>query len=685
MAFPAQFDLAELDGSNGFVLKGINADDYSGRSVSGAGDINGDGFDDLIIGANRANPNGTYSGQSYVVFGTDASFGPALELSSLDGSNGFALNGIDVGDLLGYSVSGAGDINGDGFDDLIVGANGADPNGTYSGQSYVVFGTDAGFDTSLDLSSLDGSNGFVLNGIDVGDFSGRSVSGAGDVNGDGFDDLIIGAEGADPNNHSSGESYVVFGTDASFGAALDLSGLDGSNGFVLNGIDTNNFSGASVSGVGDVNGDGFDDLIIGANRANPNGTYSGQSYVVFGTDASFGPALELSSLDGSNGFVLNGINESDLSGYSVSGAGDINGDGINDLVIGAFGADPNGGFSGQSYVVFGNDTGFDAALELSSLDGRSGFALNGINAGDFFGYSVTGAGDINGDGFDDLIIGAPTANSNGVYSGQSYVVFGTDEGFDAVLDLASLDGSNGFALNGINAGDYSGVSVSGAGDVNGDGFDDLIIGANGADPNGRESGESYVVFGAAADETLIGTDGNNVLIGGKGNDLLDGKAGNDVLDGDKGNDNLFGGNDADILIGGDGNDSLFGGQGFDTLYGGNGNDSLMGGNGKDTLIGGDGNDVLKGEIGKDTLIGGKGNDILTGGSGRDTFVLAVGEGADTITDFSSQDRIGLAGGLGIGDLSFSGNDILVADTNEVLATLTGVQTSSLNNSQFVLI
>ncbi len=187
------FNLADLDGSNGFVINGIDERDFSGRSVSGAGDINGDGIDDLIIGAYRADPNGGYSGESYVVFGRDAGFDASLELSALDGSNGFVLNGIDTDDRSGVSVSGAGDINGDGIDDLIIGADGAEPNGDDSGESYVVFGRDTGFDAALELSELDGSNGFVLNGIDTDDRSGFSVSDAGDINGDGIDDLIIGA------------------------------------------------------------------------------------------------------------------------------------------------------------------------------------------------------------------------------------------------------------------------------------------------------------------------------------------------------------------------------------------------------------------------------------------------------------------------------------------------------------
>ena len=136
-------------------------------------------------------------------------------------------------------MSGAGDVNGDGFADLIVGAPGADPGGRDgAGESYVVFGDPGGFGGALDLAALDGTNGFRLDGIDAYDFSGCSVSGAGDVNGDGFADLIVGALGADPvGRTSAGESYVVFGDPGGFGGALDLAALDGTNGFRLDGID----------------------------------------------------------------------------------------------------------------------------------------------------------------------------------------------------------------------------------------------------------------------------------------------------------------------------------------------------------------------------------------------------------------------------------------------------------------
>src|SRR4028119_2192832 len=179
--FEPTFNLSDLDGSNGFAINGIAAYDESGRSVSSAGDVNGDGFDDLIIGAFLADPNGiSYAGQSYVVFGSNSGFGADLNLSTLDGSNGFAINGIAANDLSGRSVSSAGDVNGDGFDDLIIGAFGADPNGiSQAGQSYVVFGSNSDFGASFNLSELNGSNGFAINGIAAGDVSGGAGSSAG--------------------------------------------------------------------------------------------------------------------------------------------------------------------------------------------------------------------------------------------------------------------------------------------------------------------------------------------------------------------------------------------------------------------------------------------------------------------------------------------------------------------------
>jgi hypothetical protein len=443
-----------------------------------------------------------------------------LSLLALDGSNGFRLDGVDVDDSSGWSVSSAGDVNGDGYDDVIIGAFSADPDGKSSaGESYVVFGKASGFSASLDLSSLNGSNGFRLDGVDYYDsLRGNSVSSAGDVNGDGYDDVLIGAHLADPDGKSSaGESYVVFGKSSGFSASLDLSSLNGSNGFRLDGVDEGDWSGYSVSSAGDVNGDGYDDVLIGARLADPDGKYTaGESYVVFGKASGFSASLDLSSLNGSNGFRLDGVDISFQSGSSVSSAGDVNGDGFDDVIIGAYYAAPDGkSNAGESYVVFGKSSGFSASLDLSSLNGSNGFRLDGVDGDDFSGNSVSSAGDVNGDGFSDIIIGAYRADPDGKsYAGESYVVFGKSSGFSASLDLSSLNGSNGFRLDGVDASDLSGYSVSSAGDVNGDGYDDIIIGAYGADPDGKwTAGESYVVFGKSsgfsASLDLSSLDGSN--------------------------------------------------------------------------------------------------------------------------------------------------------------------------------
>ncbi|MGA9574192.1 MAG: integrin alpha, partial [Lysobacterales bacterium] len=355
--FAPQLELSDLNGSNGIVINGVSTYDESGTSVSAAGDINGDGIDDLIIGAPYATSGADYAGTSYVVFGSAGGLTSPLNLSGLNGSNGFVINGSSVYDNSGASVSAAGDINGDGIDDLVIGAPGASPAEAYSGISYVVFGSDQAWASSLDLSSLDGSNGFAINGVNVDDESGTSVSAAGDINGDGFDDLIIGAPYA-----GAGAGYVVFGSDQPWASSLNLSSLDGSNGFVINGVNVGDSLGGSVSAAGDINGDGIDDVIIGAIFAGAIGNYTGASYVVFGSDQAWASSLNLSGLNGSNGFVISGISTGDYSGTSVSAAGDINVDGVDDLIIGASHADPNGDDSGASYVVFGSDQAWASSL-----------------------------------------------------------------------------------------------------------------------------------------------------------------------------------------------------------------------------------------------------------------------------------------------------------------------------------
>jgi Ca2+-binding RTX toxin-like protein len=371
-----------------------------------------------------------------------------------------------------------------------------------------------------------------------------------------------------------------------------------------------------------------------------------------GTDIGAGGSIDRFTLDGSNGFVIKGSNQDDRLGSSVTTTSDINGDGIADLIISAPNADPNGiRDAGSIYVVFGGtDIGAGGSIDRSTLDGSNGFTINGTTQYEGLGELFTTASDINNDGIADLIIGVPNADPNDINNaGSTYVVFGgTNMGGDGTLNLSTLDGSNGFVINGFVAEDRSGSSIQGLGDINGDGIDDVIIRNapyNGYYAESRNiSGASYVVFGSpasvaaptAGDDTLIGTDAGDLIRGGAGEDLLNGR---------------------------------------------NGNDTLRGNWGNDTLIGG---------LGDDILFGGLGNDVLTGSAGSDRFLLAAVRGSDTITDFESGvDSLVLLGSLTFGQLDITQSDsdtlISVASTGKVLATLTGVQANLLSEADFIFI
>jgi Ca2+-binding RTX toxin-like protein len=719
-------DLNKANGNNGLIIPGKTPGDRLGEEVYSAGDLNGDGLEDLVVTAPNAgipttDENSYYDsdrrGQAYVVFGTRNSTNSPFNLDSLNGSNGFKVTGIDATNQLGSAVS-VGDLNGDGLDDLVLGAPQAGLkvsryNYSYSennGEAYVIFGQKNGFNADFNLQSLNGSNGFTLKGIDASDLLGTAITSAGDLNGDGIDDLAVSAIGGGQpvtnrngftKSDRRGETYVVFGKKNGFDARINLFNLNGSNGFIVEGKDANDSLGGALSNAGDINGDGIDDLVIGASNAGNvlNSPFAdgdsdrrGEIYVVFGSRNGFSSRFSVADR-----LTISGIKAEDNLGTAVTSAGDLNGDGIDDLVLGAANASVNGEYtqSGQVYVLFGRQGGFGTQFDLKSLNGKNGFSLAGIDAGDGLGNAVS-AGDFNGDGLDDLLVGASTAGQDG--RGEVYVIFGNRNGFTTQVDLANLSTNAGMKIAGISSDDLLGDAVSSGGDINGDGADDLVVSAPGVDLGNEytKEGTTYVIFGSKTvkptqpvttttinkatpyNDRLNGTDQNDQISGQNGDDTIFGADGNDTLAGDGGGDRISGGNGNDNLAGNDGGDTLSGGAGTDLLNGGNNQDRLLGDDGNDTLFGGTDNDLLEGGAGNDTINGTDPNnfevqvgeqDTLIGGEGTDLFILgdrnqvyyddrnSRTEGSTDyalIEDFNAaQDKIQLKGDRSLYNLSFS--------------------------------
>jgi len=340
----------------------------------------------------------------------------------------------------GYSVASAGDVNGDGKFDFIIGA-------PYDGLGsvYVYSGADS--------SLLYQKNGMLGSGL------GYAVASAGDVNGDGKSDFIVGDRYADPGGHNEAGSAYVY------------SGADGSLLYQKNGVAANDYFGWSVSGAGDVNGDGKADFIVGAYYASPGGLeHAGSAYVYSGVDGSL-----IYQKDGVGPYA----GYYDLLGYSVASAGDVNKDGKADFIVGARGA---AGGIGSAFVYSGSN-------------GSLLYQNDGNDSNRYFGYSVAAAGDVNGDGYSDFLIGTPYATLGGLSDVGSVYVY------------SGADGSVLYQKYGEHLADFFGYSVSSAGDLDGDGKADFIIGAPGTNPNLILAGGSAYVYSGADGSLLFKLDG----------------------------------------------------------------------------------------------------------------------------------------------------------------------------------
>jgi hypothetical protein len=642
-SFSAIVDLRTVNGSNGFEMPGYNGN--FANSIASAGDINHDGVDDFIVTASSENfPRG----KVYVVFGrADGTFPADLMLADLNsgyahGAQGFLLTGGADFDFSGTAVSAAGDINGDGIDDLLVTSQSHRSIVTNGGAVDIIFGRDytAGeqFPLTVTLNAT-GDHGYRIAGTIANAQFGYDVAGIGDFNADGFQDFAFSALGVE----LAGVSYIVFGrADLGVGDMVDLDTESlATNGIRLTGVAKEDFA-LTLAAAGDVNNDGYDDLLIAAPGSDATAVNAGATYVIYGRADGAGLDISLSAINGTNGFRVTGVSGAFGSATAISGAGDVNGDGVDDFIIGAAVADPNGvNGAGSAYVVFGRDStsgsAFPASFSLSSIDGANGFRIDGAAALNRLGWSVSSA-DLNGDGRSDIIVAAdsgdPTSRTN---AGKVYVIFGkdtaSDGAFDTAFSVSSLDGTNGFEIWGGLTSEAIGRTLQGLGDINGDGVDDVLIGAPGRLVNSNTVGGAYVLFGRQADltrtggalgERLDGASANDILRGLGGRDTLYGLAGDDALDGGDLGDLLYGGDGADNLIGGAGGDILYGDDGDDVADGGLGGDKLFGGDGADILTGGDGNDRLVGDAGDDELIGGAGADQLDGAAGVDRMVGGLG-------------------------------------------------------------
>jgi hypothetical protein len=406
----------------------------AGFALATIGDQDHGGHRDLLVGAplNRTLRDGTV-GAVYVLDLSGTRH--RVDLSHL-GRHDWRIDGAFIGDQAGYSLADAGDVNGDGIDDVAVGVPrfGVSGQPTGSGAVYIVYGGHTG-SAPVRLATFGKGppvHGYRMISVNAGT-AGISVAGIGDINSDGKPDLAIGVPDVSLDGRDeAGGVYVVYGQTKVSTINLALLGSRGDKqGFRIDGAYSGDQAGRSIAAVGDVNGDGRPDLLIGAYKASaPGRPDSGQAYVIYGKphtgivdlrNVGKDPSLGF-RIDGAAGSTCLGVPCGDEAGRSVASAGDVNGDGRPDLLIGAPGASIDGkNQNGAVYVVYAPPAG-TKVIDLAYIGTRGnhqGFRIDGEASGDLAGTAVASAGDLNGDGVPDVLVGAP---ESAVEAGTAYAV-----------------------------------------------------------------------------------------------------------------------------------------------------------------------------------------------------------------------------------------------------------------------
>ena len=449
---------------------GESAGDTAGLSVSSAGDVDADGRDDLLVGAPYNDDGSDRAGKVYLFLGKSLKSSSSIDLADAD----YEFVGEGFLHLAGVSVSSAGDVDGDGKDDLVIGAYYNGDGGTFAGKAYIVLGKSLGSTKSIDLADAD----YAFVGENAFDYAGYSVSSAGDVDGDGNDDVLVGAYENDDGGSQAGKAYLILGKSLGSSTSIDLADAD----YEFIGENGGDQAGRSVSSAGDVDGDGNDDILVGALFNDDGGADAGKAYLILGKSLGSTTSIDLEDAD----YTFEGT-PYDNAGR-VSSAGDVDGDGKGDLLVGSPRNNVGGDDAGIAHLFLGKSLGSTTSLDLSDAD----YALVGEDRKDEAGWAVSSAGDVDGDGKDDILVGAIFNDDGGVDAGKAYLVLGKSLGSSTSIDMSLAD----YAFTGENADDQAGYSVSSAGDVDGDGNADILVGALNNDDGGTDAGAAYLISSA---------------------------------------------------------------------------------------------------------------------------------------------------------------------------------------------